>query len=334
MKLNRRSLIAGGAAVVAGSLAGVPLRAQSPVSLKMASFNVGGSWYIYATAIAELAQENLPEGSRVEVLPYQGGVGNPILVNRGEADMGLSFSALSNWAYNGKVVFNEPAENIRALFGGLNRPHRLGIVVRKDAGIESLADLGEKGGRLVTVQRGGAGEALARMALEAYGLDYDAVKKAGGRVSNVDLPVAVQQMRDGQADVFIHNIGYKQPDVMELALGGKVKFIALGDEQMQTLADQYGLQPGLAVEAGEFEGVTEDVPSVGYPTGVIANANMDDDVAYAIVKGVCENPDRIREAHASLAAFDPAKAGEALRNGGVPLHPGAKRYFEEAGLAN
>ena len=334
MKLNRRSLLAGSAAVMAGSLSGVPLLAQSPVTIKMASFNVGGSWYIYATAIAELLQENLPEGSRVEVLPYQGGVGNPILVNRGEADIGLSFSALSNWAYNGTVVFNEPSPDIRALFGGLNRPHRLGIVVRTDSGIVSLADLATTGARLVTVQRGGAGEALARMALESYGLDYDAVQKAGGRVSNVDLPVAIQQMRDGQADVFIHNIGYRQPDVMELALGGKVKFIALGEEQMQMLADQYGLQPGLAVEAGEFEGVTEDVPSVGYPTGVIANASMEDDLAYAIVKAVCEHPDRIREAHASLATFDPAKAGEALRNGGIPMHPGAQRYFEEAGLAN
>lgn len=334
MKLNRRSVLAGGAAVVAGSLSGLPVLAQSPVNIKMASFNVGGSWYIYATAIAELALESLPEGSRVEVLPYQGGVGNPLLVNRGEADMGLSFSALSNWAYNGKVVFNEANPDIRALFGGLNRPHRLGIVVRKDSGIETLADLGTQKARLVTVQRGGAGEALARMALEAYGLDYDAVQKAGGRVSNVDLPVAIQQMRDGQADVFIHNIGYRQPDVMELALGGKVKFIALGEEQMAMLAEQYGLQPGLAVEAGEFEGVTEDVPSVGYPTGVIANANMSDDVAYAIVKGVCENPDRIRAAHASLATFDPAKAGEALRNGGIPLHPGAQRYFDEIGQSN
>lgn len=331
MKYSLKSLVLGGLIAV-GTWAGIaPAQAEDPVNLKMASFNVGGSWYIYATAISEVAQAALPEGSAVEVLPYQGGVGNPILVNRGDADMGLSFSALQNWAYNGKVVYKEPYKDIRALAGGLNRPHRLGIVVRKDAGITSLADVADKPVRLVTVQRGGAGEALARMALESYGLTYDDIKEAGGWVTHIDLPVAVQQMRDGQADMFIHNIGYRQPDVMELALGGDVTFIPLGEEQMQMLAENYGLQPGLTVEKGEFEGVDADVPSVGYPTGVIANADMPDDVAYTITKAIAENADKIRAAHSSLKGFDPEKAGDKARNGGLALHPGAARYYREQG---
>lgn len=332
MKNKLKSVILSTTFALGTALGGQAAYAQDAVVLKMASFNVGGSWYIYATAIAEIAQKALPEGSRVEVLPYQGGVGNPILVNRGDADMGLSFSALSNWAYNGKVTYKEKHEDIRALFGGLNSPHRLGIVVRVDSGINSIDELDDKKARLVTVQRGGAGEALARMAFEAYGMSYEDIVKAGGRVTHVDLPVAIQQMRDGQADVFIHNIGYRQPDVMELALSGKVKFIGLGEEQMKELQDKYGLLGGLTIDPDEFGGVAAPVPSVGYPTGVIVNADMPDDVAYAITKGVIENADRVRAAHASLAAFDPAKAGEAAVNGNVPLHPGAERYYREAGL--
>ncbi|AFT71131.1 TRAP-T family transporter [Alloalcanivorax dieselolei B5] len=332
MKTKLKSLIAGGMLALATAFGGQSAYAQNAVNLKMASFNVGGSWYIYATALSKLAQEALPEGSKVEVLPYQGGVGNPILVNRGEADMGLSFSALSNWAYNGKITFSEENQNIRALFGGLNQPHRLGIVVRKDSGIASLADLSKEKARLVTVQRGGAGEALAHMALEAYGTSYSDLEKAGGRVTHVDLPVAIQQMRDGQADIFIHNIGYKQPDVMELALSGKVKFIPLGEKQMNVLENDYGLLGDLSIKPEEFDGVDTAVPSVGYPTGVIANADMPDNVAYAITKAVIEHPDRIRAAHASLSAFDPAKAGKAAVNGNIPLHPGAARYYREAGL--
>lgn len=304
-----------------------------PVNLKMASFSVGGSWYIYATTIADLATKALPEGSTVEVLPFQGGVGNPILVSRGKADMGLSFSALSNWAYNGKITFKEKQPNIRALVGGLNTPHRLGIVARKGSGITSLQDIKDKkmAVRLVTVQIGGAGEALARMALESYGMTYDDLEKWGGRVTHVDLPVAIQQMRDGQADLFIHNIGYRQPDVTELALGGHIDFVALGDAQRKMLAEKYGLQPGLVISPDEFSGVKADVPSVGYPTGVIANKDMSEDVAYAITKAICENPEALAAAHASLKAFDPHKAGDPLRNGGVPLHPGAEKYYREKG---
>ena len=68
--------------------------ADKPVNLKFASMSVGGSWYIYAVNIAELAKAELPANSRIDVLPYQGGVGNPILVHKGDADMGLSFSAI------------------------------------------------------------------------------------------------------------------------------------------------------------------------------------------------------------------------------------------------
>lgn len=330
MKYSLRSIITGAAVSVASVAGALPAAAQEdPVSLSMASFSVGGSWYIYATAIAGVAQDALPEGSTVEVLPFQGGVGNPILVNSGEADMALSFSALSNWAYNGIVAFEEPHENIRSLAGGLNNPHRLGIVVRRDLDIDSLADVENTPVRLVTVQRGGAGEALARMALGAYGLDYDSVEAGGGSVNHVDLPVAIQQLRDGQADMLIHNIGYRQPDVMELALGGNITFLPLGEDQMAQIAAEFGLQPGLSID--EFEGVEEAIPSVGYPTGVIVNAEMSDDVAYAIARAIAENAETIRAAHASLVNFNPETAGDPLRNGGVPLHPGAERYYREQG---
>ena len=327
------SLRAASMAAIVGAATLSPASAQDPVNLKMGSFNVGGSWYIYATTIAELAQPALPEGSVVEVLPYQGGVGNPILVNRGDADMALSFSALSNWAYTGKVTYKEPHENIRSLVGGLNTPHRLAIVARSDFDIQSLQDIGDKklAVDLITVQRGGAGEALAQMALESYGMDYDTIKENGGSVTHIDLPVALQRLRDGQADLFIHNIGYRQPDVMELALGTDLTFIQLGNEQMAQISEKYGLEPGLAVKKGEFEGVTEDVVSVGYPTGVIANKNMPDDVAYAITKAIVENPEALAKAHASLKGFEPEKAFMPTKNGNVPLHPGAERYFKERG---
>ncbi|MCS4505871.1 TAXI family TRAP transporter solute-binding subunit [Arhodomonas aquaeolei] len=318
--------------LIVGAFASSGAMARS--TLKIASFNVGGSWYIYAETIAKLAGEQLGDDYNIEVLPYQGGVGNPMLVNRGKADLGLSFSALSNWAYNGIVAFDEKQSDIRALVGGLNNPHRLGIVAREDLGIDSLQDIKDKkmSVRLVTVQVGGAGEALARMALEAYGMSYEDIEKWGGSVTHTDLPVALQRMRDGQADLFIHNIGYRQPDVMELAIGTSLDFIPLGKEQRESLVKQYGFEPGLAIKKGEFEGVEKDIPSIGYPTGVIASKDLPNDVAYQITKAICEHPDKLADAHASLKAFDPEEAADSTKNGGIPLHPGARKYYKEQGL--
>jgi TRAP transporter TAXI family solute receptor len=157
---------------------------NKPVNLRFASFSVGGSWYIYAVNISEIIKPFLPAGSKIEVLPYQGGAGNPILVSKGDADLGLSFSTSSNWAYKGIVAYTgrKKMDNLRAIVGGLNKPHRLTIIARKDAKLSSIQEIKDQQRkvRLVTVQRGGAGEALARQVLEAYGMTYDDLIKMGG----------------------------------------------------------------------------------------------------------------------------------------------------------
>ncbi len=308
---------------------------NKPVNLKFASMSVGGSWYIYAVNISEITKPLLPQGSKVDVLPYQGGVGNPILVNSGEAQVGLSFSTASNWAYQGIVDYEKKGklQNIRALVGGLNKPHRIGIMINKKLGIKSVQEIKDKKMKvsLLTVQRGGAGEALARQVLEAYGMSYDDIKAWGGNVNHLDLPVAVQQMQDGQADIFIHNIGYKQPDIAEMALGGNILFLPLEPEKAKYLVDKYGHQAALKVEKGEFTGVSEDVATIGYPTGVIANKSLPDNIAYIITKAICENKEKLVASHASLAGFDPQTAWKPEKNGFVPLHPGAEKYYKEKG---
>ncbi|MEY8826941.1 TAXI family TRAP transporter solute-binding subunit [Sedimentitalea sp. XS_ASV28] len=329
----RRQFLKGLMAAVAVPSA---LRAQGlsdTVQLRMASFNVGSSWYVYAVAIADAVKKAFPEGTGFEVLAYQGGIGNPHIVHNGDADLALSFAALSNWAHAGRLGFAEPMTDLRGLVGNLAAPHRLAIVARRDARVGSLAEIAEgRPVRLVTTARGSAGELLARLALEAYGLDYAAVEAAGGRVTHIDLPVAIQQMRDGQADLLIHNVGFKHPAVLELSLGGAVDFLEMGAEQRAFIAETYGLSDGLSIDAGEYEGVDSAIASVGYPTSVIVSKRMSVDVAYALTRAICEGAETLRSAHPGLAEFDPARAASTAGNGGLQLHPGAERYYREAGL--
>lgn len=325
------------AAAVAFSIAPAAAQEARPQNLKFASFNIGTTWYIYAKAIGEMTEKALGDGSRVEVLPYQGGVANPMLVNKGSksgVDLGLSFSALSYWAYTGKLVYRKPNPNIRALVGGLNEPHRLGLVARADLPIKSLGDVKTQKFklRLATVQLGGAGEALANMALEAYGMTYADIKTWGGTVAHIDLTAAIDQLRTGQIDMIIHNIGYKTPDFVELSQKADIKFIAMGRPEMKAIVEKYGLEPDLKIEAGEFKGVAADVPSIGYPTGLIASKDLPEQTAYAITKVICENKAQLAAVHPSLKVFQPEKAFLPVKNGGIPLHPGAERYYKEKGL--
>ncbi|MDR3361776.1 MAG: TAXI family TRAP transporter solute-binding subunit [Desulfovibrio sp.] len=301
--------------------------------IRFASMVIGGSWYIYAVTVAEVMRTSMPK-LVVDVFPYQGGIGNPILVATGKAEMGLSFSVASNWAYNGIVSYKGKAmKNLRALLGGLSSPYRIGIAVDEKLGINSLDELAVKKPkiRLVTVQRGGLGEVMATQTLEAYGLSYDDIKKWGGSVTHVDLAAAVAQLKDGQADMFIHNMSFKQPDITEMCLRGGLKFLPIGDKQAKYLSEKYGHMPEVYFEVDEFTGIKERVRSIGYPTGIITTDKMSDDIAYYIVKAVCENKPKLVAAHASMNAFDPTIAWKPEINGFIPLHPGAIKYFKEKG---
>ena len=72
----------------------------------------------------------------------------------------------------------------------------------------------------------------------------------------------------------------------------------------------------------------EDVASASMGTTIAVSASMSPDLAYRITQAINDNADRVRRIHSSLADYDPASAGLRL---GVPLHPGAERYYREKG---
>ncbi len=72
----------------------------------------------------------------------------------------------------------------------------------------------------------------------------------------------------------------------------------------------------------------ESVASATMGTTIIVSARMPDDVAYLITAAINDNADRVRTIHGSLADYDPSKGRLHL---GIPLHPGAERYYREKG---
>lgn len=310
-----------------------PVNAAQPTSVRLASFNMGGGWYIWASAIASIVRPNLPEGSTIDVLPYQGGIGNPLLLAKGKTEIALSFLPCSVWAYKGLPPYKKPINSLRSLVGGLSRPHRVGVVIRKASGIKSLAEVAKKHmpARIVTAQRGATGQAVSMQLLTEFGITPEKLDSWGGKLEHLRMPVAMGRIKDGHADIIIHNVGFKEPRFSELALTTEVVFDEVPADIRKIMADKYGYQNDLFIEEGEFSGVKAKVPALGYPTGLIASTSLPDNIAYIITKSVCENKKALGQAHAALKVFEPNKAWEPARNG-IPLHPGAIKYYKEKGL--
>lgn len=299
------------------------------VQLKIASLDVGSSWYVYAATIADVFRKNLPTNSVIDVLPYAGGVGNPKLVNNGEADLGLTFSVNGKWALEGNVAYDKKLTKLAALAGGFDQ-YYVGIVSTKKSGITSIAQIKEKKMpvRLMTVQVGSQGEFATRQVLEAYGISYDDIKKWGGSVNHTSFDVVQSAMKDGKADMFIQVITAGHPAVSEMALTTELNFVSLDKDAVEKLS-KFGNAPA-TIPANTFKGQDAPVQTVGFSTVVFVNSEMPENVAYALTKALNENKPALEQGHKALKVFNPEKAWEPAKVG-MPLHPGAIRYYKEKG---
>ena len=298
-----------------------------PQNIKFATFKTGSGWYIMAQTFSKIMVQVLPEGSRVDVLPYSGGVGNPLLLNQGKAQIALGFPVETGQAIKGQSPYKKKMPELKMLVGNLDTYWYL-FSVRQEVPIKDFSELKAKKFplRLVTLPRGSSGEWNTRTVLNAYGVTYNDIKSWGGKVTHVSFGTAVEMMKDGQADAFAHVSTPGHPSWTRLATMTKIRFLPIDSQVAQTLVKQYGFRSS-NLPKGAFSGVDAPVPLLGFATCIITTDKMSNDTAYKITKAVCSNRDDLIAAYKGAQVFDPKSAA----NVPLPLHPGAKKYYQESG---
>lgn len=311
------------------SAGGSAAQQAEPVRLRIATQFLGSGWYVYGASIAALLHEAFPKRSSFDILPFTGAIGNMKLLAQGEADLALGFTTTSRWALQGEHAFDAAIPDLRGLIGHMDN-YYLAVVVRADARVESIDQIvkEKKPVGWMTVPVGGGGEFATRRLMAAYGFSYDELKRWGGRVENTGFGAIKTQIQDGRAQVLSHVVTPGHPAVTEIATTTAVRFFPLRKDVIAKLGEE-GFQPAV-LPKGTFRGQDQDVPTVGFHTNLVARAGLPDEVAYLATKAVCENTAKLARAHASFKTFSCQKAWtpEAL---GVPLHPGAARYYKEKG---
>jgi len=302
--------------------------------LAFATLDQGSAWYNYGISIGKVLEDDLPGNSLVEVLPYSGSIGNPELVSTGEAELATTFSSVARWAHTGQEgtpYEDEPLDNIRVLVGGIDE-YYFGPIASSSASFDSLDQAIEEEMPIdfVSQPRGSLGDAGTKMILEAYGTSEEDITSWGGSFDPTSTNVASDAIQNEQADLWIQAITAGHPNVTELAQATDISILDISDEALENLSD-FGLESAI-LPAGTFQGQDEEVQLPGFYTSVIASEDMDEETAYAITKSIVENADQLKEENAGMEAFDPDKAASETLTGGVPLHPGAEKYFLEEGI--
>ncbi len=308
-----------------------PAWAADPVKLSIASFSPKSSWFAYSTRLSEMLRETLPEGSVVDAPPKGGGTANPSLLAAGKFDVGFVMTSVAGWAKNGEVAYAKPLDNLRSLVGGFDQ-YYLAVVARKDPNDASLPAYvaAHKDMKVVLRGKGSIGGLAGEQLLDLSGASEKEVTAAGGRYDKVgSFGVVKTALATGKSDLWIHTITRGHPALTEIAIGTPLSYLQPADDVLETMEAQGWTTAVLP--ANSFEGQAKDVKYPGTTTSLFATTALSDDVAYTIVKTICEDQDRFKAVHKALAKFDCATQGWKAENLSLPLHDGAKRYFVEKG---
>ena len=308
---------------------------NGPVNLTLAAQEVGTGAYSVAAAIQSAMMKGLPEGSTIDLTTNSpGGVGAPVLIQNEECDLIVSNAGPSQWSYTmtpDEYDFGG-CTDITTLGGGLGHTFTIVMFTQKfvdETGYTSLEEViaDRYPIKLITKKNGSLGELTAERVIEACGSSVeDFLSFATWEKTGTD---AIKSgLQDDLYDMTIDHIDAGQATTTEICLTHDMYFVQLGDEALANMQTM-GYAP-IVMEAGTWNGQDTDINSMGSQQNVLVPASMDEELAYALTKAMCEKKDEMAQAVASLGYFDPQTAGSAEMCG-APLHPGAIRYYEENG---
>lgn len=321
-----------GAVAFAAAL-GVAGAAIAADTIRIGSMPVGSGWYVAAAAIEQALKPEMG-GKAVEIIARGGGVANPMVVEQGKAEIAMSNVATSLWAMNGEELYNgKKATHIRSLVGGLN-PVYMAMIVKNDfikkTGLDTMDKIFTSGKplRIVMKPQGSNVPPTVDMILAAYGLDRAKIKAQGGEIIQVNPEQTPDIMREGRADILLDTVLKGHPMITEVSLTADVTFVDLSEKARKKLSEN-GLKAAQYPEW--FKGQKGPTWGADFGTHLIARDDLPDDIAYKIVKTFIEKRADLVKAYPAFNAFDP-KAAAKPENNGIPLHPGAAKYYKEQGM--
>lgn len=252
-----------------------------------------------------------------------GSVANVEAVVSGQLDSGFSQSDVAYWAYTGTGIYDgkEPLSDLRAIAGLY--PESLHLVVRRGAGIENVRDLI---GKRVSLDEEGSGTLVnARIILDAFGISESDIE-----ARFIKPNFAISEMREGRLDAFIVTVGYPAKSVTELAMSETIDLLPIKGDEVEMLLENYDFFANDVIPEGVYPGIGQtETLSVGAQW--ITSAQLDDTLVYAMTEALWHDSARalLDEGHvkARSITLDTALDGIA-----IPLHPGAERFYRDAGI--
>lgn len=318
------------AALLGATLAIPTVRtARAQQTFEWVAGSVGGGWYTMAAGLSSLIAEENPD-IRIRVVPG-GGLANSTRVNNNQSPLGWGIDAFTAAAARGEDPYNARHENLRSLGTGYS-PTEHNFLRRADGGPEGMREiLTMRGLRLAAPQRSSTDEMTLQRIMRFLGTSPDAIRSNGGRYLNGSYADIGSAFSDGQVDYLYAALAKPAAILTEIGQGRRAaRLVGFPDDVRKHLIVTYAYAEG-RLPANTYPTLqNSDLMVTTMDSVILVHASVPESVAYGITRTLIRNRgQRLTTIHASMGAFDPAKA---WRYDGVPLHPGAARAFREAGV--
>jgi TRAP transporter TAXI family solute receptor len=287
--------------------------------LSIATGGTSGVYFVYGGGLAKVISSNL-EGYKATAETTSASVDNLILIGDGGSDVAFTLGDTMLDAVEGREAFKEPVP-VRALAQIYDNYTQ--VVAKAGSGIKTIEDL--KGKRVSVGAPNSGTEVIADRVFEAAGMDPKGDIKRQG----LGVEESVQAMKDGSIDAFFWSGGLPTGAITDLVTSDKITLL---DTTVYTdkLVEKFGeVYRDETIPKGTYKGVDKDVPTIAVPNYLVVSEKMDEQLAFDLTKLLFDRKDDLVAVHPEAKNLDPQTGAEVIAP--IELHPGAKRYFDEAG---
>lgn len=310
--------------IVTASIIGLlSIPAFSAEFITIGTGGVTGTYYPTGGAICRLVNQYKKETKiRCSVESTGGSVYNINTIKNGELDFGIAQSDVVYQASKGEGKFEgEPIKKLKSVMAIY--PELLTLVTRKDANINSLMDV--KGKRVNLGNPGSGNEATALTLFEESGIKKEDLALAGALKAS-EMPDA---LRDNKIDGYFYMVGHPTANIKDASNSVDVKITPINGANVDNLIKKYPYFAKADVPGGLYKGNDEPTPTFGVKAVLVTSDDVSVNAVYTVVKAILENFEEFKKLHPAYSNI----TKESLLDGlSAPLHDGAKKYFQEAGI--
>lgn len=281
----------------------------------------GGVYILYGAGIANLLTNKLKVSATAQSTTAS--VDNMKLIRDKKADLALTLPDVAYDAIKGQGRFAPPETPAKSKTLAVMYTNFFHLVTKDGIGINSPADL--KGKRVSVGAAGSGTEVKGLRVIEAYGLT-----KADLQAQSLGPADSAAALKDGKIDAFFWDGGLPTSAITDLVSTAsfKVKFLSHTDA-VAKMASKYGPFYFVAtIPKGTYKN-EEDIKVAGVANLLVAHDDMEDDLAYQVLKVLFDNKPELETVHVEAKNL---KLETAVEGSPLDYHPGAIKFYKDKGV--